>query len=951
MQFKPGALVSLRDREWIVMPSADADVLRIKPLGGHEIEATGVYLPLLLPADRPMPASFPRPGVGDLSDFESAQLLYDAARLSLRTGAGPFRAFGRLSVRPRPYQLVPLIMALRQEVVRLLIADDVGVGKTIEALLVVREMYDRGLIERFAVVCPPHLCDQWRQELIDKFGFEAEVIRSDTAARLDRRIQGDASVFRYFPFQVISIDYIKSEQRRQLFLAECPEMVVVDEAHTCARPPGAQRSQQQRHHLVHQISRKPGQHLLLLTATPHSGKEEAFQSLLGLIMPEFERVIVSSADQNTRRNLARHFVQRRRRDIEHWIEETIFPERIAEEIDYPLSPAYADAFGEVLAFARGYAAYKDRTEQRQRLRYWTALALLRGVISSPKAGEAMLRERIKKHGQGDEQESWIDDVDDAMAAASLFDPDSDQTDVAPAHLRDTVDFQSGEVRRLNELADRMAGLCTLDADYKARTLLRQLRAMLGDGLQPIVFCRYIQTANYLAEVLALALQAEYPDIAVEAVTSELNDDQRKERVKVIGQAQQRVLIATDCLSEGINLQEHFTAAIHYDLPWNPNRIEQREGRIDRFGQAAPKVKTLLLIGKNPIDGVIVRVLLRKTRTIRKETGITIPFPEDSKTITEAITHAVLLNPQAAYAGQGQLTLGLEFETVQARESEVEKALEQAKARELGTRSIFAQHSLKPEEIEPDLRETDDVLGSPETVERFIGRAMTFLGVQLDPMRKRHCYRLYPGALPAALRVLLPERNAIKVTFHSPVPDGYLYLGRNHAFVEQTCQHLLRLAFDDEARHRPARAAVLYSDRVTIKTTVVLFRVRNVITDSRGRGEIVAEEVLTWGYRGSLDDERFLPPEAARDLLLETLPSSNMSPQEQAYYLGEELEDLDEGAPFFEAITRQRTEHLIEAHERYRKAIGGTTYQGLEPVLPPDLMGLYILVPDRSGSRI
>ena len=196
----------------------------------------------------------------------------------------------RLSVRPRAYQLVPLIMALKQEVVRLLIADDVGVGKTIEALLIVREMVDRGLIKRFAVVCPPHLCDQWQEELRDKFGFEAEVVRSDTAARLDRQIYGDASVFRYFPFQVISIDYIKSEQRRQLFLAECPEMVIVDEAHTCARPPGADVNQQQRHHLIHQISQRADQHLMMLTATPHSGKEEAFQSLLGLLKPEFGNV-------------------------------------------------------------------------------------------------------------------------------------------------------------------------------------------------------------------------------------------------------------------------------------------------------------------------------------------------------------------------------------------------------------------------------------------------------------------------------------------------------------------------------------------------------------------------------------------------------------------------------------------------------------------------------------
>jgi superfamily II DNA or RNA helicase len=949
MQFNPGTLVRLREREWIVMPSGDPDVLRVKPLGGHEIESTGVYLPLL--QEEPVAADFPYPTSDDLADFESAQLLYDAARLALRTGAGPFRSFGRLSVRPRAYQLVPLIMALKQEAVRLLIADDVGIGKTIEALLIVRELYDRGIIERFAVLCPPHLCNQWASELKDKFGFDAEIVRSDTAARLDRRIQGDASVFRYYPFQVISLDYIKSEQRRELFLAECPELVVVDEAHTCARPPGAQRSQQQRHHLVHRISQREGQHLLMLTATPHSGKEEAFQSLLGMLRPEFETMTVADADRNARRRLARHFVQRRRRDVEDWMEATDFPDRTSEEVEYPLSTDYKTLFDQVLEFARGYAGGRGSEDVGQRLRYWTALALLRGVISSPRAGEQMLRNRANRL----ELSGEVDDeaAAESLATDALFDPDADQSDLAPTHLREAVEFQDREVAALGTLADWMAELGTLEQDYKAQTLLDQLRDMLDDGFHPIVFCRYINTANYLEDLLKPELEKAYPGIAVEAVTSELNDEQRKERVDALGEAKRRVLIATDCLSEGINLQQHFTAVVHYDLPWNPNRIEQREGRIDRYGQAADEVKTLLMIGDNPIDGVIVNVLLRKTRKIRNDTGISIPFPEDSKSVTDALTHAVLLNPEAARMQPSQLSLGMEFEAVQARKSEVSDALDDALNRELGTRSIFKQLALKPDEIEPDLRETDEALGSPETVERFMLRAAAHLGVQLEPRSKKHSYRLVTAGLPPVLRDALPggdedEARTLKVTFHSPVPEGHLYLGRNHPFVEQTCQYLMRMAFEPDQDHRPARAAVVYTDRVETKTTVALFRVRNVIADKRGKNEFVAEEVLTWGYEGGVDEGRFVTSERARDLLLEVLPTANMALPEQAYWLGEELADVRDRADL-DTITKERTAHLIEAHERYRAAIGGTTYEGVEPVLPPDLLGLYVLIPDRSAN--
>jgi superfamily II DNA or RNA helicase len=172
-------------------------------------------------------------------------------------------------------------MALRQETVRLLVADDVGVGKTIEALLILRELLERRTIKRFAVVCLPHLCEQWQEEIRSKLDIEAVIIRSNTQAGLDRRIQGDASVYDYYPFQIISIDFIKSDVRRDVFVEQCPELVIVDEVHTCARPTGASTAQQQRYHLVSRIAAKPGQHLVMLTATPHSGKPEEFQSILG----------------------------------------------------------------------------------------------------------------------------------------------------------------------------------------------------------------------------------------------------------------------------------------------------------------------------------------------------------------------------------------------------------------------------------------------------------------------------------------------------------------------------------------------------------------------------------------------------------------------------------------------------------------------------------------------
>jgi len=159
----------------------------------------------------------------------------DSLRLKLRAGAGPFRSFGHLAVEPRAYQLVPLLMALRQETTRLLIADDVGVGKTIEAGLIARELLDRGEIERLVVICPPHLCEQWQEELASKFLIITEVVRTGTAGRLERGLPAGQSIFDVYPHTVVSLDYIKSERRRDEFIRACPEFVIVeaDVPHIC----------------------------------------------------------------------------------------------------------------------------------------------------------------------------------------------------------------------------------------------------------------------------------------------------------------------------------------------------------------------------------------------------------------------------------------------------------------------------------------------------------------------------------------------------------------------------------------------------------------------------------------------------------------------------------------------------------------------------------------------
>jgi superfamily II DNA or RNA helicase len=948
---QPGKLVSLRGRDWVVLPSDDKDLLVVRPLGGSDDEIAGIYLPLEIPADMPTDARFAPPTVDDLGDIGTARLIYDAARLAFRNGAGPFRALAKLSFRPRAYQIVPLVMALRQEVMRLLIADDVGVGKTIEALLIVREMMERGKIKRFAVICLPHLCDQWQEELRAKLGIEAVIIRSNTQARLDRQIQGDTSVYDYYPYQIISIDYIKSDTRRDVFVEQCPELVIVDEAHTCTRPAGTSAAQQQRYHMLSKIAAKPDQHLVMLTATPHSGKSEEFRSLLGLLKPEFENLDLPKSSQTERRTLAQHFVQRKRADVAKWMdEETPFPERDTIEWSYDLSPKYTAFFDDVVDFARKLVV-PDASGGKKRVQYWTALGLLRGVMSSPGAGVKMLTTRLEKLAsavvddsaseQANEVENPVGDLD--------FGVDSDN---APTQLIDRGDWTDHQRRQLRQFAERLEGLADINVDQKLYSASVVLEDWISKGFKPVVFCRYIETANYVGEHLAPALARKIPKLDLQVVTSELPDDLRKQRIADMAGERPRILIATDCLSEGINLQDHFTAVLHYDLPWNPNRLEQREGRVDRFGQQAPEVKACLLYGAdNPIDGIVLDVLLRKVREIKRATGINVPFPEDSQSIIDTIAHALLLNPDRRIetrraADQQTLFDFSDFGEAAEAKKRVTRKIDEAAEREKASRSIFAQNTIKAGEIEEDLRAVDEAIGDPRAVEDFVTSVLTSLfGVQVT--NEKEGFGIVTGNLPPQIVDLLPKETLVKVSFESPTPEGYQYMGRNHRFVEQLCQMVMANTLAREGKYA-ARAAVVRTNQVTTKTTLLLFRSRNVIEQSKGSRQIVAEEMLLWGWKGAPSEREFVDHEQAKQLLREARATSNLSAEARASFLENEIGLLDGLEKEFDSLAEEQSKRLVDAHERFSSLMHKQRFQVVYPVLPMDLMGIYILLPEATS---
>jgi hypothetical protein len=395
--------------------------------------------------------------------------------------------------------------------------------------------------------------------------------------------------------------------------------------------------------------------------------------------------------------------------------------------------------------------------------------------------------------------------------------------------------------------------------------------------------------------------------------------------------------------------------LHYDLPWNPNRLEQREGRVDRYGQLAPTVKACLLYGSdNPIDGIVLDVLLRKVREIKRATGINVPFPEDSQSIIDTITQALLLNPDRkisirkkspeSYKNQQTLFDFSDFDEAETAKANISRKVDEAAEREKASRSIFAQNAIKAHEIEADLREVDEAIGDPKAVESFVNLTLShLLGVQIT--RTNQGYRLVTANLPASLRDLLPNEETVNISFQSPTPEKYHYLGRNHRFVEQLCQLVMAntLARVDK---KAARAAVIRTQQVNIKTTLMLFRCRNVIEQNKRAYQIVAEEMLLWGWSGTPQQKQFLDHAQAKNLLNEARASSDLSIQARAGFLENELKLLNLLQTDFQTIAEQQSKRLVEAHERFSALMDKQKFQVVYPVLPMDLLGIYILLPDK-----
>jgi hypothetical protein len=471
--------------------------------------------------------------------------------------------------------------------------------------------------------------------------------------------------------------------------------------------------------------------------------------------------------------------------------------------------------------------------------------------------------------------------------------------------------------------------------------------LLKDGFDPIVFCRFIDTGEYVAEHLEKVMKK---NVTVAAVTGTLPPSEREQRIRELIETEGRhVLVATDCLSEGVNLQEGFQAVIHYDLAWNPTRHEQREGRVDRFGQKADIVRAVTMFGTDTrIDGIVLDILIRKHREIAKATGVSVPVPDSSDTVVEALLEGLLLRGQDP--DQLVLDLGIEQQKTDLH-TQWESAAEQEKA----SRTKYAQRSIHPEEVAAEVQDIRRALGTHGDIESFAEESLRALGASVTGTPDGFTAvtsTLYPG-----LRDALPPRHTEPLPFHRalPIERGHALLSRTDPTVETLARHVLDAALDPTvpADQRPARrAGVMRTTSVATRTTLLLVRFRfhaEIPLASGGTRPLVVEDARLLGFTGAPEQAQWID-EAAVETLVTAKASGNVPPDVATSAAARVLDGLAHLTGHLDTVADELANSVLESHRRARSGAGAAR-RGLKVTAqkPPDILGAYVYLPVAGAS--
>jgi len=616
----PGDRVVARDQIWRVRTvQAVAGGLSVVELDGLD-RAQPARATLVVPPDvlTPLPPEAPRFDLASLTPWHAwavghriieATLLRDSSALS---GA----LYGRVAL--EAYQLAPALRLLSQPKPSLLIADDVGLGKTIEAGLAVLELAARGRADRVLVITPPGLLEQWQQELKERLGLEFVIVGNATdLASVMSDLPAGISPWDALPCVLTSVDYIKRDTVHKRALHKRWDLIIVDEAHALALAGNPRNPYTTQRTRLGAALREQSRGLLLLTATPHNGYSHSFRSLLELVEPTGAAL---AGDRETlQRRVGRSMVRRMKAQITRQRPdgqlEPVFPQRHVE----PIAITETHGYDAVLAKVTSYCARtaKDaRGSDDEDLVTFAMQIIKKRALSSMKALGETLEHRLKALRNEEERESRPAPAEIRELQADLPMGDAQADRLARRILRAAIPV---EERRRKAEQSALTAIRTMlrklpGADPKIEALAAELQRVCTEiGEKVIVFTEYLDTLKAIEERLGRSPLAGRSVVMPGGLT-------RKQRLKVQAGFEKRdvsVLLATDAASEGLNLQRSCRRVVHVELPWNPNRLEQRNGRVDRYGQTREPIIRYLYYPDSPEDDVLHQ-LAAKIETMRSD---------------------------------------------------------------------------------------------------------------------------------------------------------------------------------------------------------------------------------------------------------------------------------------------------------------------------------------------
>jgi len=864
---KPGIIVNMRNRLW-----------RVDEFDGMEVVATPItgnsddQRIFLADVENIREERFERINAELPGDLSAQRLLLRAYQFDLIHGSAPFLSLHRSSVVPYNYQMVPLVLALEKPNTRMLIGDDVGLGKTIEAGLIISELIQRGKVKRVIFLTPANLKQQWKEALDYFFHIKATIVDSFSRKEFEKELPAGANPWQYFQFVIASVDYAKSPDIKQQIQEQQWDLLLVDEVHLCAKPHSNARAtkQQKRYELVKDLSKKIA-NLLFLTATPHNGYSDSFASILEMINPEI--VIRNGNGEITFDKVKARYnvIQRNRKKLEAWYEKqgkkSPFPARDQKEVIIDPKPN-----GKLIQLLEAVERYGDfilksakekKSNKVKNIANWVALHLQKRAISSPYAVLKSLENRIstiqnKVDNLSESEEETLENY--------VYDLFSDDERISEEMASLRLDFEAlsqdeiAELKRIIEFGETL----TPKDDEKLQKLKTDiLPELIAKDPKVIIFTKYKDTLDYLEKHL------KTKEFDTFIMHGDMSLNARTEIFGKFDRAKKAILIATDVISEGLNLQRLASNIVHYELPWNPNRLEQRNGRVDRIGQKRDTVNIRTLVVDKSLDKEILLLLMDKKKTMESDRDYAAAFFGDEDSLKGMVNEATKRKKNK----KNQIDPNAIDLFTAAGLDETKKAVRQAfsspeddkkRKKKIEEESFYSSLDIELPEIDKRIEETKRIVGSQDEVLIFVKSALSrFNSALIDKG-----LGFYEITLNDA-RLILQRfgDNIQKVTFDPELaltnPDAVI-LDAGHPFVRKMIELVKAEFFTNKGLY--GRNAYFFCNEVDTVVYQYNFLVRYTVglKEKRVIEELISLAVDSYSEK-ILPVSSFIPAQTTRNL--------------------------------------------------------------------------------------